>query len=108
MENSLEVSNKWEPLNKTSYNGLAALIYIMPMIVETLKKTAKKKEKRIECIVDVILQLQQSRYIRFTKHFKLLFCIEGRNNYEHDYGFNNCSNRHWWRFYLRNMVHKRR
>lgn len=30
MENSLEVSNKWEPLNKTSYNGLAALIYIMP------------------------------------------------------------------------------
>lgn len=50
MENSLEVSNKWEPLNKTSYNGLAALIYIMPMIVETLKETAKKKEKRIECI----------------------------------------------------------
>ena len=44
----------------TSYNGLAALIYIMPMIVETLKETAKKKEKRIECIVDVIGLLSSS------------------------------------------------
>ena len=60
MENSLEVSTKWEPLNKTSYNGLAALIYIMPMIVETLKETAKKKGKRIECIVDVIGLLSSS------------------------------------------------
>lgn len=32
----------------TSYNGLAALIYIMPMIVETVKETAVKKPRKVE------------------------------------------------------------
>lgn len=44
----------------TSYNGLAALIYIMPMIVETIKETAIKKPKKVERIVDIMGLLSSS------------------------------------------------
>lgn len=38
----------------TDFNGLAALIYILPMILETVKETDSEKESKFELIVDYI------------------------------------------------------
>lgn len=38
----------------TDFNALAALIYILPMVAETLEATATKKDAMFERIIDVV------------------------------------------------------
>lgn len=44
----------------TDFNGIAALIYILPMVLESMQETTKKKDFVIEMIIDLVALITSS------------------------------------------------